>query len=150
MYFQIQEWTKVCSRHFREYEFIKALSGRRDLRSNAVPSLFPWTRTGPQQSMKLIIDGNRSQKFLWLSIIIDYQHQLIINGNRWQSISINRLILIIDGQSMTEIFVIIHYHRLSISIDGNRSMNIIDYYQICNISRLPIQSNISIVSFIEY
>ena len=29
VYFQIQEWTKVCSRHFREYEFIKTLSGRR-------------------------------------------------------------------------------------------------------------------------
>ena len=49
VYFQIQEWTKVCSRHFREYEFIKALSGRRDLRSNAVPSLFPWTRTSPRK-----------------------------------------------------------------------------------------------------
>ena len=45
VYFQIQEWTKVCSRHFREYDFIKTLSGRRDLRSNAVTSLFPWTRT---------------------------------------------------------------------------------------------------------
>ena len=45
MYFQIQKWTKVCSRHFREYDFIKTLSGRRDLRSNAVTSLFPWIRT---------------------------------------------------------------------------------------------------------
>ena len=49
MYFQIQEWTKVCSRHFREYDFIKKLSGRRDLRPNAVPSLFPWTRTSPRK-----------------------------------------------------------------------------------------------------
>ena len=45
VYFQIQEWTKVWSRHFREYDFIKTLSGRRDLRSNAVTSLFPWSRT---------------------------------------------------------------------------------------------------------
>ena len=49
VYFQIQEWTKVCSRYFREYDFIKTLSGRRDLRSNAVPSLFPWTRTSPRK-----------------------------------------------------------------------------------------------------
>ena len=49
VYFQIQEWTKVCSRHFREYDFIKTLSGRRDLRPNAVPSLFPWTRTSPRK-----------------------------------------------------------------------------------------------------
>ena len=49
VYFQIQEWTKVCSRHFREYDFIKKLSGRRDLRPNAVPSLFPWTRTSPRK-----------------------------------------------------------------------------------------------------
>ena len=41
--------------------------------------------------------------------------------------SINRLILIIDGQSITKIFVIIDYHQ-SI-IDGNRSINIIDCYQ---------------------
>ena len=30
---------------------------------------------------------------------------------------------------MTKIFVIIHYHRLLISIDGNLSINIIDCYQ---------------------
>ena len=35
-----------------------------------------------------------------------------------KSILINRLILIIDGHSITEIFVIIDYHRLSISIDN--------------------------------
>ena len=49
MHFQIKKWTKVCSRHFREYDFIKTLSGRRDLRTNAVPSLFPWTRTSPRK-----------------------------------------------------------------------------------------------------
>ena len=49
LYFQIQEWTKVYSRHFRGYDFVKTLSGRRDLRSNTLPSLFPWTRTSPRK-----------------------------------------------------------------------------------------------------
>ena len=49
MHFQVKKWTKVCSRHFREYDFIKTLSGRRDLRTNAIPSLFPWTRTSPRK-----------------------------------------------------------------------------------------------------
>ena len=49
VYFQIQQYTKFCSRHFREYNFIKMLSGRRDLRSHAIPSLFPWTRTSPRK-----------------------------------------------------------------------------------------------------
>ena len=95
----------------------------------------------------MIIDGQSITKMF---VIIDYHRLSIPINNRWQSISINRLILIIDGQSMTKIFVIIHYQRLSISIDGNRSINIIDCYQICNINRLPIQSNISIVNFMEY
>ena len=47
--FQITKWTKVCSRHFRQYDFIKTLSGRRDLRPDAVPSLFTWTRTSPRK-----------------------------------------------------------------------------------------------------
>ena len=38
----------------------------------------------------------------------------IIDENRWQSISITRLILIIDDKSITKIFVIIDWHRLSI------------------------------------
>ena len=48
IHFQLK-WTKVCSRHFREYDFIKTLSGRRELRKNAVPSLFSWTRTSPRK-----------------------------------------------------------------------------------------------------
>ncbi|KAK2549002.1 hypothetical protein P5673_030629 [Acropora cervicornis] len=49
IHFQLKKWTKVCSRHFREYDFIKTLSGRRELRKNAVPSLFSWTRTSPRK-----------------------------------------------------------------------------------------------------
>ena len=48
IHFQLKKWTKPCSRHFREYDFIKTLSGRRELRKNAVPSLFSWTRTSPR------------------------------------------------------------------------------------------------------
>ena len=49
IHFQLKKWTKVCSRHFREYDFIKTFSGRRELRKNAVPSLFSWTRTSPRK-----------------------------------------------------------------------------------------------------
>ena len=41
----------------------------------------------------------------------------IIDINRYQSISINRLILIIDDQSMAKIRVLIDWYRLSIPID---------------------------------
>ena len=40
-----------------------------------------------------------------------------IDINQYQSISINRLILIIDDQSMAKIRVVIDWYRLSISID---------------------------------
>ena len=43
---------------------------------------------------------------------------MAIDNNRRQSISINGMVLIIDGQSITKIFVIIDYHKLSISIDN--------------------------------
>ena len=42
-YFQIKPKTKVCSRHFRENDFIKTLAGSKDLRADAVPSVFAWT-----------------------------------------------------------------------------------------------------------
>ena len=72
-------------------------------------SLLLWSHcSGREQSMKSIIDDNRCQ-----------------------SISINWLILIINGQSIMKIFVIIDYHRFQCQsiIDGNRSINIIDCYQ---------------------
>ena len=44
-HFRITKGTKVCSRHFRpEYDFVKTLAGRTELRGNAVPSKFAWTR----------------------------------------------------------------------------------------------------------
>ena len=49
VYFQIKPTTKVCSRHFRENDFIKTLAGRRDLRADAVPSVFAWIRTSPRK-----------------------------------------------------------------------------------------------------
>ena len=48
-HFQITKWTKVCSRHFRQYDFIQTLNGRGDVRPDAVPSLFAWTRTSPRK-----------------------------------------------------------------------------------------------------
>lgn len=48
-YFSITKNTKVCSRHFREYDFVKTRSGRIDLRTEAVPSKFAWTRTSPRK-----------------------------------------------------------------------------------------------------
>ena len=58
---------------------------------------------------------------------------MAIDNNGWQLLSINRLILIIDGQLIMKIFVIIDYHRLSISIDKWWESNIIDCHQ-CAIS----------------
>ena len=49
-HFRITNATKVCLRHFRpEYDFVKTLAGRTDLRGNAVPSKFAWTRTSPRK-----------------------------------------------------------------------------------------------------
>ncbi|CAB4037976.1 52 kDa repressor of the inhibitor of the kinase-like [Paramuricea clavata] len=48
-YFTITKWTKVCSRHFRDYDFQKTLNGRRKLRPNAIPSQFEWTRMSPRK-----------------------------------------------------------------------------------------------------
>ena len=42
---------------------------------------------------------------------------MTIDINRYQSISINRLILIIDNQSMAKIRVVMDWYRLSIPID---------------------------------
>ena len=49
-HFRITKGTKVCSRHFRpEYDFVKTLARRTELRGNAVPSKFAWTRTSPRK-----------------------------------------------------------------------------------------------------
>ena len=57
---------------------------------------------------------------------------MVIDNNRWQSVSINRLILIIYEQSITRmlwLLIIIDYQYQSI-IDRNRSINILtDCYQ---------------------
>ena len=49
-FFQITEYTKVCSRHFRESDLTTTLAGRRQLRKNGtpvVPSKFAWIHTSP-------------------------------------------------------------------------------------------------------
>lgn len=40
---------------------------------------------------------------------------LMINDNQWQSLSINRLIMVIDGQSIMQVFVIIDCHQFSVT-----------------------------------
>ena len=47
--FSITKNTKGCSRHFREYDFVKTLSGRTELRTEAVPSKFAWICTSPRK-----------------------------------------------------------------------------------------------------
>lgn len=47
--FSIKESTKVCSRHFRAYDFRKSLAGKTLLQPNAVPSVFSWTRSSPRK-----------------------------------------------------------------------------------------------------
>ena len=52
---------------------------------------------------------------------------LVYTNNQYQSISINRLILIIDDQSMAKIHVVIDWYRFPITID--RLTNI-DWYRL--------------------
>ena len=52
---------------------------------------------------------------------------MTIDINRYQSISINRLILIIDDQSMAKIRVVIEWYRFSIPID---TLIDIDWYRL--------------------
>lgn len=40
---------------------------------------------------------------------------LMINDNQWQSLSINQLIMVIDGQSIMQVFVIIDCHQFSVT-----------------------------------
>ncbi|CAE1159863.1 unnamed protein product [Acanthosepion pharaonis] len=41
--FRIRKHTKVCSAHFKASDFKRTLTGRRDLRKGAIPSIFKWT-----------------------------------------------------------------------------------------------------------
>ena len=52
---------------------------------------------------------------------------MTIDINQYQSISLNRLILIIDDQSMAKIHVVIDWYRFPITID--RLINI-DWYRL--------------------
>ena len=41
-HFKVTEYTKICSRHFREGDIKKSLAGKNELRDGVVPSVFPW------------------------------------------------------------------------------------------------------------
>ena len=48
-YFNVTKSTRVCSRHFREGDIQKSLSGKNELKNGLVPSVFPWIRTSPRK-----------------------------------------------------------------------------------------------------
>ena len=48
-YFKVTKSTRVCSRHFREGDIKKSLSGKNELKDGVVPSVFPWIRTSPRK-----------------------------------------------------------------------------------------------------
>ena len=60
---------------------------------------------------------------------------MTIDINQYQSISINRLILIIDDQSMAKILVVIDWYRFPITID--RLIDIDWYRLVVNFVTLP-------------
>ena len=49
---------------------------------------------------------------------------MTMDDNRWHSISINQLILIINGLLIAQVFVIIDCHRLSMSLIIDQLNNI--------------------------
>ena len=48
-YFSITKNTRVCSRHFKESDFERSLTGKRILKATAVPSIFPWKESSPKK-----------------------------------------------------------------------------------------------------
>ena len=48
-HFKVTEYSKICSRHFREGDIKKSLAGKNELRDGVVPSVFPWIRTSPRK-----------------------------------------------------------------------------------------------------
>ena len=64
--FEIKPATKVCSRHFREYDIKKTLAGKFQLRHGAVALLFAWTRTSPQKrKAPTLRESGQSSKVLF-------------------------------------------------------------------------------------
>ena len=48
-HFKVTEYSKICSRHFREGDIKKSLAGKNELRDGVVSSVFPWIRTSPRK-----------------------------------------------------------------------------------------------------
>ena len=48
-HFKVTENTKICSRHFREGDIKRSLTGKNELRDGVVLSVFPWIRTSPRK-----------------------------------------------------------------------------------------------------
>ncbi|XP_062598414.1 uncharacterized protein LOC134259831 [Saccostrea cucullata] len=47
--FHISKSTYVCSKHFKEDDIVKTLTGLRKLKKGTVPSIFPWTKIAPSR-----------------------------------------------------------------------------------------------------
>ena len=47
--FKISKYTTICSRHFHESDFSVTKKGRRFVKKEATPSIFPWTKRSPNE-----------------------------------------------------------------------------------------------------
>ncbi|XP_078515803.1 uncharacterized protein LOC144781052 [Lissotriton helveticus] len=48
-YFKISTCTRVCSKHFLPSDFMRTLTGKRNLKPECVPSVFQWSEDAPSQ-----------------------------------------------------------------------------------------------------
>lgn len=48
-YFKISTCTRVCSKHFIPSDFMRTLTGKRNLKPDCVPSVFQWSEDAPAQ-----------------------------------------------------------------------------------------------------
>lgn len=97
-YYQIKPKTKVCSRHFRENDFIKTLASSKDLRADAVPSVFAWTRTSPRkrkpptvheniaETSQIILEENETEEEPNYSAILVNEGEL---STRWENMKMD-------------------------------------------------------------
>ena len=67
-YFKAPKSTRVCSRHFREGDIKKSLSGKNELKHGVVPSVFPWIRTSPRkrkEPIEIYFEETASKSASW-------------------------------------------------------------------------------------
>ena len=52
-YFKVTSHTRICSRHFLPTDFKKTAGGKKLLKPNVLPSIFPWTKPQKERSARL-------------------------------------------------------------------------------------------------